>query len=404
MATIILPRNVHFVYEHALAHLELRDAFGLDLEWDVLDPWRLNASLDGSEQVILERAAYVGEIDGSQSVYSQLIRPAYQGGRYNRTRSENQYLTHWIYPYKGKFHPQMIRGILNSIRAERGWKVADVFSGSGTTLLECQLLGVHSVGVEISPLCVLLTRVKTESWLAAEKIGEAVDDLLARDNLDPRETAASEWEPQEVANFVEIARMVTFSDMSRRGRDPEKYFRKNLLAMLRSVSDMAKAIDDFGISPGDVEILQGDSRDLRAVGLEAQSIDAVVTSPPYSVALDYVANDEHALTALGYDVDELRQSFIGVRGNGMKERLALYERDMRDALAEMARVLKPGAPAVIVIGNITFGGQESLTTDDIVQWAESAGMRFEREMPKIVWGLYNVVKDEKILFLRRGAY
>ena len=51
----------------------------------------------------LRRAAYVSTLDGSRSVYEQLVRPSYQGGLFNRSRSVNQYLTHWIYPYRGKF-------------------------------------------------------------------------------------------------------------------------------------------------------------------------------------------------------------------------------------------------------------------------------------------------------------
>ena len=61
------------------------------------------------------RSAYLGSLDGRVSVYAELIRPRYQGGQFNRTRSVNQYLTHWIYPYRGKFHPQMVRALLNII-------------------------------------------------------------------------------------------------------------------------------------------------------------------------------------------------------------------------------------------------------------------------------------------------
>ena len=164
MATITLPRNVHFVYEHALSHLEFTKGYSLEVDWDMTDPWTVTTSLNGKGQLLLSRSAYVGKVDDLESTYSKLVRPQYQGGKFNRTRSENQYLTHWIYPYKGKFHPQMIRAILNVIGAKPGWKVADVFSGAGTTLLECQLLGIASLGVEVSPLCSLLAKVKTQSW------------------------------------------------------------------------------------------------------------------------------------------------------------------------------------------------------------------------------------------------
>lgn len=403
MATIQLPRNVHFIYEHALAHLEMTEGYGLATDWDMTDPWRLTASANGKTETLLDRAAYVGSIDGQESVYAQLVRPAYQGGEFNRTRSENQYLTHWIYPYKGKFHPQMVRAILNIIGARPGWLVADPFSGSGTTLLECQLLGIDCVGIEISPLCALLAKVKTQSWRFVREIAGAVASLTTAIPVDPEGVDASHWPPQEVADFIEIARMVTFSDVSRRRRDARAYFVRNLRNMLESVQDMARAIEHFHLTPGQVDVINGDCRDLAALGMGDRSIDAIITSPPYSIALDYVENDEHALQAMGLDTTEIREQFIGVRGRGARRKADLYEQDMKRVLAEMARVLRPGGQAVVVIGNVTIQQEESLTTGQVVRWAEAAGLRLVREMPKIVWGLYNVVKDEKILFFAREA-
>ena len=100
---------------------------------------------------VLNRAAYVGKLDGRATVYEQLIRPNYQGGVFNRTRSVNQYLTHWIYPYRGKYHPQMVRALLNIVGVRRGSRVLDPYVGSGTTALEASLLGIECVGVDISP-------------------------------------------------------------------------------------------------------------------------------------------------------------------------------------------------------------------------------------------------------------
>lgn len=62
-----------------------------------------------------------------------------------------------------------------------------------------------------------------------------------------------------------------------------------------------------------MDIKIGDS---RALPLETESIDGIVTSPLYSIALDYVSNDAHALRELGYDLSEIRGEFIGVRGKG----------------------------------------------------------------------------------------
>jgi hypothetical protein len=126
-----------------------------------------------------------------------------------------------------------------------------------------------------------------------------------------------------------------------------------------------------------------------------------VTSPPYSIALDYVKNDEHALEALDVDLIELRKTMTGVRGRGAKEKLALYNADVQAMFREVAVVLKPGAGAAFVIGDATVDRSEITTTDEMATWAEAAGLRRERSIPKIVYGLYSVMQDEKILVFRK---
>ena len=130
-------------------------------------------------------------------------------------------------------------------------------------------------------------------------------------------------------------------------------------------------------------------------------MDGIVTSPPYSIALDYVKNDEHALEALGVSSAGLRCEMTGVRGRGPKEKLALYNEDMRRMFREVARVLKPGARAAFVIGDATVDRSEYTTTQEMGDWAVDAGLEREREIPKIVFGLYNVMQDEKILVFRK---
>ena len=295
MSILILQRNLQFLYEEQLARIEAR-ALGCE-RWDRDEdnPWRVGVQVNGAAHDVLRRAAYVGKLDDEPTVYEQLIRPKYQGGAFNRTRSVNQYLTHWIYPYRGKYHPQMVRALLNIVGAKPGSRILDPYLGSGTTALEASLLGIDCVGVDISPLCVLLTRVKTRSVEAVAEIRDRVHALLELDTLDPSDASIASDGNAIVADFVEIARMTTLSDVSRRNRDGRTWLRRNLLAMLESVEAHARALSTFEIDPGHVSADLGDARDLGAAGIEQATVDAVVTSPPYSIALDYVKNDEHAL-------------------------------------------------------------------------------------------------------------
>ena len=76
----------------------------------------------------------------------------------------------------------------------------------------------------------------------------------------------------------------------------------------------------------------------------------------------------------------------GVRGRGASNKLALYNADMQQMFREVARVLKPGAAAAFVIGDATVDRSEYTTTKDMGDWAVSAGLEREREIPKIVFG------------------
>lgn len=401
MNVIQLPRNVQFLYEEHLARLEFSALGCHALERDG-DRWdQMTAVVNGTRRLMLERSAYLGALDGKASVYAQLTQPKYQGGAFNRTRSVNQYLTHWFYPYQGKFHPQMVRGLLNILGVKPGHVVGEPFLGSGTTALEASLLGAHVVGVDLSPLCVMLSRVKTGSAAAVAPIRARVERLLKKPTLALEDARPATRDDAAVADFLTIAQMITLSDVSRRGRDAAASLRKNLAAMLESVEAHAAALAMFKITPGRVDVSVGDCRDLVAAGFRPNSIDAIVTSPPYAIALDYVKNDEHALEALGVDTARLRAVMTGVRGRGAAQKLQHYNADMQAMFGQVATVLKPGGRAAFVIGDATVDGREYTTTKVMASWATAAGLRLDRTIPKIVFGLYSVMKDEEILVFRK---
>ena len=397
---ILLPRNVQFIYEHSLAREELGEGFGLrNISWDTESPWTFKVNLNGQTDEIIRRSAYAGSVNDNETQYSQLIRPQYQGGKFNRTRSVNQYLTHWIYPYKGKFHPQMIRALLNIVGAKPGWLIFEPFCGSGTAALEAQLLGLDVHAIDISPLCVDLTKVKTQAWKYEKEISRIVDIVLTK-NIDMEEVGTLPYKSSVARTFFEIARMVTLSDQANRNRNPKVYFPKNVAAMHESIKAMGRGIREFNIEVGRVKCKVDD---VRSPSRSTASIQAnlIITSPPYSIALDYVKNDEHALAAMGLNTKEIRHNFIGVSGRGIKSRLSRYESDMKNAFRTMSNALVPGGAAVIVIGNVTIQREEVYTTQNFVDWACESGLAYVRELPKIVFGLYNVMADEKIMFFRK---
>jgi predicted methyltransferase len=96
----------------------------------------------------------------------------------------------------------------------------------------------------------------------------------------------------------------------------------------------------------------------------------------------------------------MRDDFIGVRGNG-RSRVELYNEDMKKSYSEMYRVLKPNKYAVIVIGNATYQGQEVETVEFTIKYMESLGFSLVKNINKIIFGLYNVMKKENILIFKK---
>ena len=202
---------------------------------------------------------------------------------------------------------------------------------------------------------------------------------------------------EEIRNFYKIAELVAISDSARRGRDFVNSFFKNLNLMIYSVKDYAEIVKRLNLKLGQVDIRLEDARNLS---LDKDSIDGIITSPPYSIALDYVANDAHAFKALGFDLEEMRAKFIGVKGKG-QERIELYNQDMEESLQEMYRVLKPSKYAVIVIGNATYLGEEIKTVEFTVEHAKKMGFKLVKNIDKIIFGLYNIMKRENILIFQK---
>ena len=85
------------------------------------------------------------------------------------------YAVHSLFPYRGKFHPQLIKGLLNIIGIEKGQTVLDPMCGSGTLNIEAALMGIDSYGIDVSPFCQFMTKVKYDALLLEnEKLSDVV--------------------------------------------------------------------------------------------------------------------------------------------------------------------------------------------------------------------------------------
>ena len=87
---------------------------------------------------------------------------------------------HRPHPYLGKFIPQLVEVFLRKYEPRH---VVDPFCGSGTTLVEANVLGTDSFGRDVSSFNCLLTRVKTACYdidLLEREIKSVLDRLKGK--------------------------------------------------------------------------------------------------------------------------------------------------------------------------------------------------------------------------------
>jgi DNA modification methylase len=78
--------------------------------------------------------------------------------------SELAYLTHNFFRYYGKF-PSVLGKRLIEQFALPNHVIVDNYAGSGTSLVEAKLAGFNSLGIDINPLGVLASKVKTRTYI-----------------------------------------------------------------------------------------------------------------------------------------------------------------------------------------------------------------------------------------------
>lgn len=392
-------------------------------------------------------------------------------------RKDPKYVTHGLHPYKGKFYPQLAKGLINLCTLPSGASIFDPFCGSGTTLLEGYLNGFRTFGSDMNPVAAKIAKAKVgilevNPDIVRGALGTLVgqiEDAPARPE-DEREQfhpscldEISKWFPAPVISklnwllsairsvsegvirdFLEVVLSSIIREVSqqdptdlriRRRKDPIQdadVFQMYLDALDTQYERIEKFWSVRGYSPDRFRpsrVVEGDSRSrktLDALGLARNTVDLVLTSPPYATALPYIDTDRLSLLVLfGMDSSARRpveQHLIGSREIITKERKQLekmindpetglpesvcdylqelhrrvsradvgfrrknmpallqrFFQDMASVLKNCVEVLRPGSEAMIVIGDNRMrvdGDYERIATSDFVQdIAVSCGM------------------------------
>ncbi len=378
--------------------------------------------------------------------------PKHSSSRLRSFFANNQfktgYATHGLFPYRGKFHPQMIKGLINVMGLKPGDTILDPMMGSGTVLIEATLMGIKSVGIDASPFCRFMTQAKLNGLVIPQKplhealknykelfdhfvkvVGQSEQGSKHRakgrnnwpGNVVREGTAAYQAkkskqhhrligsEDAAVYDFLLLAYLdsVGYAERSNRAT-PIEQFRTILERYIFVVEKIQRILEGAESDLAEARALEGDARSLP---LEPQSIDGVLFSPPYSFAIDYLQNDSFHLNYLGEDISQLKEKMIGLRGQKLREKYDLYIDDMNQVLTECARVLKPGRFCTIVVG--TNDRQLSKVLDVppenvsglhkiLADLAAEHGFVPVRSLARRISGIANTMRDEYIVILEKS--
>ena len=132
-----------------------------------------------------------------------------------------------------------------------------------------------------------------------------------------------------------------------------------------------------------------------------ESVDCVITSPPYSFAIDYVENDKDQLEFLGYDTKELKGKLIGLKGKNKTDRLNTYFSDMDKVCSEISRVLKKDKYFCMIIGSNTNQTGGIRLEQTIIDAAKKYNLPLVKSILKPIKGMRNTMKEEYILIFKK---
>jgi hypothetical protein len=274
----------------------------------------------------------------------------------NQLRLGDRQVHDW-YRFVLSYPPHLVQRYLQLFEVRDGQTVLDPFCGTGTSLVECQKRGVLSVGIEAHPFTAFAASVKTNwspdpkgLWDHASNIAEKVRRRLARDGVAdlPLEATARSGRPPKktlrqlpsdlndllLANSMSprpMHKALTLLEALNSFRD-DRYFPHEVLALANSVvfqssnlnfgpevglgsvkSDasvvvpwlevinrMSADLTDLPRTPSTPSrVIRADARGVDNV-LSKNSVDAVITSPPYPNEKDYTRTTRLESVLLGF--------------------------------------------------------------------------------------------------------
>ena len=405
-ANYILPKGdtIFGFWMQTLADLEF-----LDLELQGLtDKYTIDTvnrlvKLKGNEEYIRLRVAHLEKIKGKATLYTDLV---------DKFSDTNAYAFHNLYPYKGKFYPRVVRTLINAFKLNQNSLLFDPFNGSGTTTHEASLMGIKSLGIDVTPIGIVLSELKTDLLFIKEKeldftTSELQDILALIEN--------KKWQhPNPVIHKLMLT--VYFDTMDAFVRT-SRYNRKGKIGLFIEKLNYIKNCyqktmeikEKYGLKFEQASIIEGDILELKNMTELQEKFDACITSPPYYFSIDYVGKDKIAYDYLGLDMKRIESKYLGmkngyVRGNynGLTPKVAMYYEDLKESIKNIFWALKPGGKLAIIIGDSTVNGKKIPTTLTTKKFCEEVGFKFEKLIFNPLLGARNrAIRGESVIICKK---
>jgi 16S rRNA G966 N2-methylase RsmD len=261
-----------------------------------------------------------------------------------------------LFSWRGQFSPQLIECLLDAYCLDTS-VLLDPFAGSGTVLHEAAAMGLSAYGFEINPSAWSFSKIYEFANLPMEARNAPIHELrkqieeafairifsgtpLSKDAVEEKITSIG----NSISNHAKILcnALVVLLD-----------FHNNLITNDFIQSKYHALTEMVRYLPYSAQPIKADLQDARCLPLQDESIDFAITSPPYINVFDYHQNYRRSVELLGWDLLRVARSEIGSnranRGNRFCT-VVQYCIDMTTALRELARVLKAGGRATVIVG------------------------------------------------------
>lgn len=368
--------------------------------------------------------------------------------------AQTDYLTHSLHPYPAKFIPQIPKNLIQELSLP-GDVVADIFCGSGTTLVEALLLKRHAVGVDANPIACIISEAKTsrlndEHFQELTELVKQVNNLipmasLGKDNLfGPFQSNAPRPDSPDINFWFEsfvIEELAELRSMIMKLSPPARtlalaVFSSIIVSVSRQDSDTRYVRRKKKIFPGDTMRLFLKSL-LNAIEKSRQfreatskeyfcrvicadilsrpyigSVDLVVCSPPYPNAWSYHLYHRTRLLWLGFNPEIFKKAEIGSHRKYSRRGIngataETFSKELHHIFEWLNKVLKPGGYACFVIGNSVIKGNLIRNDELLIEAAESLGfslvVNLERKIclsKKAFIPTIGKIRSEKIIILQ----